>query len=190
MTDDGGTEGCLRGEDLNAQVASGVARAEQERLLATGHDGGDNHSGFDDAVVGGDIANLGVLEHLLEDLDARLVHGLLVARGVVAAVLAQVAFLTGCIDQACDLDSLDLDAFLELVREQVVLGLRKPLSVGHGSSIDVCQSIERRHVGVGAHGVECSNNVHDDAVGVRGRRVRNLGLPGRRRCSGRPTRRR
>ena len=125
---------------------------------------GDNHAGLDDAVVGGGLAHLGVLQHFLEGLDAGLVHGLLVARGVVAAVLAQVALLAGGIDEARDLDALDLDAFLELVCEQVVLCLREPLSVGHGSSIDVCQSIERRHEGVGAHGVECSNIARADTV--------------------------
>ncbi len=78
-----------------------------------------------------------MLKHLLEGLDAGLVHGLLVARGVVAAVLAQVALLAGGVDEACDLDALDLNALLQLVREQVVLGLREPLCVSHGSSNDV-----------------------------------------------------
>ena len=144
MTDDSGTQGSLGGEDLDAQVAAGVARTEQELLLAAGDQGGDDHAGLDDAVVGGGLADLGVLKHLLEGLDAGLVHGLLVARGVVAAVLAQVALLAGGIDEARDFDALDLDALLQLVREQVVLGLREPLCVSHGSSNDV-SVIERRH---------------------------------------------
>ena len=123
-----------------------------------------DHAGLDDAVVGGGLADLGVFEHFLEGLDARLVHRLLVAGGVVAAVLAQVALLAGGVDESGDFDALDLDAFLELVCEQVVLCLREPLSVGHGSSVDVCQSIERRHGGVGAHGVECSNIARADTV--------------------------
>ena len=125
-------------------------------MFASGDAGGDDHAGFDDAVVGGCLTDLGVFEHLLEGLDAGLVHGLFVACGVVAAVLAQVAFLAGGVDESGDFYALDLDAFLQLVCEQVVLGLREPLSVGHGSSVDVCQYIERRHCGVGAHGVECS----------------------------------
>ena len=146
----------MGGEDLDAQVASGVARPQEEGLLAAGHQGGDDHAGLDDAVVGGGLADLGVFEHLLEGLDAGLVHGLLVTGGVVAAVLAQIAFLAGGVDEARDLDALDLDAFLQLACEQVVLGLREPLCVSHGSSNDV-SVIERRHTGVGAHGVECSN---------------------------------
>ena len=139
MADDGGTERGLRGEDLDAQVAAGVARTQEEGLLAAGHQGGDDHAGLDDAVVRRGLADLGVFEHVLEGLDARLVHRLLVAGGVVAAVLAQVALLAGGVDESGDFDALDLDAFLELVCEQVVLGLREPLSVGHGSSVDVCQ---------------------------------------------------
>ena len=137
MADDRGAQGSLRGEDLNTQVAAGVTRTEQELLLAAGHQSRDNHAGLDDAVVGGGLADLGVLQHFLEGLDAGLVHGLLVACSVVAAVLAQVALLAGRVDEARDLDALDLDALLQLACEQVVLGLREPLCVSHGSSNDV-----------------------------------------------------
>ena len=186
VTDDGGTQGSLRGEDLDTQVAAGVARTQQERLLAARNQGSDDHAGLDDAVVGRGLSDLCMLQHFLEGLDAGLVHGLLVARGVVAAVLAQVAFLAGCINEARDLDALDLDALFQLACEQVVLGLREPLCVSHGSSNDV-SVIERRHTGAGAHGVECSNIAPGHGRSLAGRRVRNSGPPGRRRRSDRPT---
>ena len=87
------------------------------------------------------------------------------------------------------IDALDLDALFQLVCKQVVLGLREPLCVSHGSSNDV-SVIERRHTGAGAHGVECSNIAPGHGRSPAGRRVRNLGPPGRRRRSGRPTPRR
>ena len=172
MADDGGAQGSLCGEDLNAQVAAGVARTKQELLLAARNQGGDDHAGLDDAVVGGGFADLGVLQHFLEGLDTGLVHGLLVARSVVAAVLAQIALLAGGVDEARDLDALDLDALLQLACEQVVLGLREPLCVSHGSSNDV-SVIERRHTGAGAHGVECSNIAPGHGRGLAGWRVRS-----------------
>ena len=90
------------------------AGAEQELQGAAGNLSFDNHAVFYHAVVSRSVADVRGFQQVLELLDASFVLSLLVACCVVAAVLAQVAFLAGCIDEACDLDSLDLDAFLEL----------------------------------------------------------------------------
>ncbi len=163
---------------------AGVAKAEQERLLATGDDS-DNHSGST-VGVGGGVANLsvpgsspggpGCASHSWTARCAR--------RG---SRRSRAVLLAGCIDRTCDLDSLDLDAFLELVREQVVLGLRKPLSVAVVPPL--MWSVARRHVGVGAHGVvECNVQcARRRGCGAQLSR-QEPGLPGRRRCIGEPTR--
>ena len=104
---DGGAERRLRGEDLEAVVlALDLAGAEQELLglvvvadEAVGH----HHAGLDDAVVGGGLADLGAPQHVLELADPALELALLVAGGVVAAVLLEVALVARGADPLDDL---------------------------------------------------------------------------------------
>ena len=131
VSDDRGTQGRLGGEDLHTEVAAGVARSEEELLFPACHDRGDQHAGFDDAVVGGGLPDLGVFENALERADAGLVEGLFVAGRVVAAVLAQVALLTRRIDEARNGGALVLDAVGQLGLQRVILRLRDPLCVCH-----------------------------------------------------------
>ena len=108
VADDRRAERALRGVDL--EPASGVlhlAGAEQERLgLVVGVAGelvGHLHAGLDDAVVGRGLADLGAPQHVLELADPGLGLALLLAGGVVAAVLLEVALVAGGADPGDDL---------------------------------------------------------------------------------------
>ena len=98
----------LRGVDLDAlHRVLHLARGEQEGLglvvvvadELVGHDG----AGGDGAVVGGGVADLGALEHVLELADLALELALLLAGRVVAAVLLEVALVAGLADLGDDL---------------------------------------------------------------------------------------
>ena len=103
-----------------------LAGAEQEGLgLVVGVADelvGDLHAGLDDAVVGRGLADLGALEHVLELADPALVLALLLAGGVVAAVLLEVALVAGGADPG---DDLLPDRALEVLQlgVELVVGL-------------------------------------------------------------------
>src|SRR5690606_17466819 len=67
---------------------------------------GDIHAGLDHAVVGRGLADLGAPEGVRELEDAPLELALLLAGGVVAAVLLEVALLTRRADALHDLGAL------------------------------------------------------------------------------------
>src|SRR5690606_10199352 len=99
---DRGTERRRRRVHVEVGRAGDLARAEQERHLVTRDDGGDDHAGLDLAVVRR-RADPHVAQLLGELTDAALVLGLLLARGVAAAVLLAVALVTGSGDARRDL---------------------------------------------------------------------------------------
>ena len=82
-----------------------LAGAEQEGLhvVVAGEPVGHLHAGLDDAVVGRGLADLGAAQHVLELPDAGLGLALLLAGGVVAAVLLEVALVAGGADAGDDL---------------------------------------------------------------------------------------
>ncbi len=95
----GGVDGEALGLDL--------ARAEEEALrlvvVIAVELVGDDHARLDDAVVGRGLADLGAAEHVLHLEDLGLVLALLLAGGVVAAVLLEVALVAGSTDLRDDL---------------------------------------------------------------------------------------
>src|SRR5699024_7824682 len=87
---DRGSQRRLRGEHLERVVAVGdLAVAQQEGALLAGHGDLHDHAGLDDAVVLRGLADHGVLQEPLEVRDARFQLALLLAGGVVAAVLLE-----------------------------------------------------------------------------------------------------
>src|SRR3954452_23897941 len=84
-----------------------LAGTEQERLrlvvIVAGELVGHLHAGPDHTVVGGRLAHLGAVHHVLELTDPALGLALLLAGGVVAAVLAEVALLASGADAGDDL---------------------------------------------------------------------------------------
>ena len=115
------------GEDLDAvgHVLGDLLAAQGEDLLLAGHLRGDDGAGRDRAVVGR-LADLGVLQGLLELDDARLVEPRLLAGGVVAGVLPQVTLLAGRLHALGDLLALGRLAVLELGGQPVVGLLGEP----------------------------------------------------------------
>src|SRR6478752_5336417 len=130
--EDRGAERGLRRVDLEA-AAGGILHltgAEQERLdVVVGVADelvGDLHAGLDDAVVGRGLADLGAVEHVLELPDPALELALLLAGGVVAAVLLEVALVTGRADPGDDVLADGTLEVLELVGELVERVLGEP----------------------------------------------------------------
>ena len=124
---DCGTQRGLLREDL--QIGAGgegvldLAGTKQELQVAARNLGLNDHTQGHDAVIDGGVANVGGLQQVLELLDACLVLGLLVAGGVVAAVLTEVA-LVACLRDAVD-DFLAVRAgeVLQLLGEAVAPAL-------------------------------------------------------------------
>ena len=131
MPHDRRTQGSLGGENLNSEVAAGVAGTQEELLFASCDQGGDDHAGFDDSVIGGSFADLRVLQHLLQGLDASFVQRLLITCRVVAAVFLEVAFLARGVNELGDMRTLDFNAFGEFSLQGVILRLGEPLGIGH-----------------------------------------------------------
>src|SRR5690606_5714384 len=139
-TGDGRTERRLGGVDREAGTGLELAGGEQELLglvlVVADEAVGDLHAGLDHTVVGRGLADLGAPEGVLELEDAPLELALLLAGGVVAAVLHEVALLARRADALHDLGALGALELLELGDELVVAvagqpdGLRRRL--GHG----------------------------------------------------------
>src|SRR5205085_7267795 len=109
-------------------------RADEERLLvAVGVADGDDHPRAGDAFLRGRrLADLRVTKQRGELTDAGLHLALLFLRGVIAAVLAQVALGPRRADAFRDLDARRAGQVLELGGEPVVGLLRQPGDVGVG----------------------------------------------------------
>ena len=109
--------------------------------MAARHLGLNDHTQGHNAVVDGSVANVGGLQQVLELLDACLVLGLLVAGGVVAAVLTEVA-LVACLRDAVD-DFLAVRAgeVLQLLGEAVEGVLSEPCT---GVVSHACPLLMRR----------------------------------------------
>ena len=80
-----------------------------------------------------------ITQHLFQALNASLVQGLFVARSVVTAVLAQIAFLARGVNETCDFGAAYLDALRQLRLELVILGLGQPLGISHYFASDMCR---------------------------------------------------
>src|SRR6476620_848677 len=131
---DRGAHGGLLGEDLQVRAVGDLAVAEQEGLLVAEDLDGHDHAGLDDTVVGRGLADLRVVEQLGELSDTGLHLALLLARGVVAAVLLEVALLAGLLDLLRDLDATLAGQVVQLRLEAVVGLLRQETtssSLGH-----------------------------------------------------------
>ena len=82
------------------------------------------------------------LRQAVSDFFARkgsLVQGLFVARSVVAAILAQIAFLACGVNETRDFGAAYLDALRQLRLELVILGLGQPLGISHYFASDMCR---------------------------------------------------
>jgi len=115
------TQWGVGGEDLDSvgHVLGDLLAAQGEDLLFAGHLRGDDRAGRDRAVVGR-LADLGVLQGLLELDDARLIEPRLLAGRVIAGVLPQVTLLAGRFNALGDLLALGRLAVLELGGQAVV----------------------------------------------------------------------
>ena len=96
-------------------------------LVGEGHHRTGHHH-----VGGGDLDDLGVLEHTLEVADAGLHLALLLLGGVVVAVLRQVPEFTRRLDLAGDLGAAMGGEFLKFGTQTVMGGLGKMVHVTHG----------------------------------------------------------
>ena len=98
--------------------------------VVAGEADGDLHAGLDEAVVGRLVADLGAAQHVLELADAGLVLALLLAGGVVAAVLLEVALVAGGSDLGGDVGAHVSLEVLQLLLQAVVSLLRHPDGLG------------------------------------------------------------
>src|SRR6185437_16422542 len=119
-TEDRGSERRRLAVDVECAVRRDLAVAEQEDLLAAGNERRDHRAGLDDTGADRHLADLGMLQQLLESADAGLLLALLVLRGVVAAVLLEIALFACCLDALRDLLATGRRQLLELTGEPVV----------------------------------------------------------------------
>ena len=119
--------GRVRRDDLQVAVAALLAGAEQHRLGVVVAVVADlqHHAGGGGVGVGGGDADLRGAQQLLQLADAGLLLALLLARGVVAAVLLEVALLAAGVDLGGD-DGAVRDQLVEFVLEPVVGLLGQP----------------------------------------------------------------
>src|SRR5699024_6044729 len=143
---DRGAQRRLRGEHLERVVAVGdLAVAQQEGALLAGHGDLHDHAGLDDAVVLRGLADHGVLQEPLEVRDARFQLALLLAGGVVAAVLLEVPFVASRGDALGDLGASRALELLELLGQAVVRFLGEPGAIrlaAHGVTPVVLDSAQ------------------------------------------------
>src|SRR5215212_5457285 len=134
---DGRAERRLLAVDVERGVGD-FAAAEQEGQLLTAEVDGDHHARRYDAVVGGCGADLRALQQLGQLADPDLLLALLLLGGVVAAVLAEVALVSGGLDLLGDLGPAVPREVVTLGLQPVVRLLGQPGDVlgglGHGLS--------------------------------------------------------
>jgi hypothetical protein len=137
-------EGAVRRHDLEVGPAAFLAGAEQHRLgvvVALVTDLQD-HAGRRRVGVGGRDADLGGAQLA----DAGLLLALLLARGVVAAVLLEVALLAAGVDLGCN-DRAVRDQLVEFLLEPIVGILGQPgrLGIRHGHHSSSLSGVHATH---------------------------------------------
>src|SRR5699024_11030809 len=123
--DDGGSEWALLAIHVEVGATGDLATAEEELLFVAENCGRDDGAGLHRAVRLWRVPDLGILQHRRELPDPRFLLALLVLRGVVPAVLAQVTFFAGRFDALGDLFATNGREVFELGREPIVGFLRE-----------------------------------------------------------------
>src|SRR5229473_1918849 len=125
--------------------AAFLAGREQEGdlVLVTGEPDRHGHARPDHALSPWRLADPGVLQDVLDLPDARLLLALLLLGRVVAAVLPQVALVSGGLDLLRDLHTRGAGQIVELRLESVMRLLGEPGDIlarlGHGYSLPACE---------------------------------------------------